>query len=100
MRMRRDTIIPVEWEGTGRRHFAQDLPYIVPSGVSGEKILSRLTNGRVNALARPYGKDGIGVVGTHPEATRSWYSSKLWSRYRDVLDAAQGLRPIGQTMCF
>lgn len=90
----------MEWEETDRRQLAQDLPYIVPSGVSGEKILSRLTNGRVNALARPYDKGGVGVVGTHPEATRNWYSSKLWSRDRDGLDAAQGLRLIGQTMRF
>lgn len=96
----RDAVIPVEWEGASRRHFAQDPPYIIPSGVAGETVLSRFSNNRVNALARPYGKGGVGVVGTHPEAARSWYSSKLWRKDKDGLDAAQGLRLIENTMRF
>lgn len=96
----RDAVIPVRWAGEVRRHFAQDPPYIIPSGVRGEKVLSRFTNGKVNALARPYGEGGVGVVGTHPEAERSWYSTTLWSKDKDGLDAAQGLRLIEATMRF
>lgn len=96
----RNAVIPVRWEGTNRRHFAQDPPYIVPSGVAGEEVLSRYTNNRVNALVRPYGEGGVGVVGTHPEATRSWYGSKLWNRDKDGLDAAQGLSLVERTLQF
>lgn len=96
----RNAVIPIEWEGDARQHFAQDPPYIVPSGVEGEKVLSRFTNDRVNTLVKPYGEGVVGVVGTHPEADRSWYSSRLWRKDRDKLDAAEGLRLIEQTMQF
>lgn len=96
----RHAVIPVAWEGTSRRHFAQDPPYIVPSGVAGEEILSRFTNDRVNALVKPYREGGVGVVGTHPEATRSWYGPKLRDRDEDGLDAAQGLSLIEHTLQF
>jgi hypothetical protein len=94
----RNAVVPVRWEGTGRRHFAQDPPYIIPSGVAGERILSRFTNNRVNALVKPYGQGSVGVVGTHPEADRSWYGRKLWRKDTDGLDGAQGLRLIEETM--
>lgn len=96
----RDAVIPVGWQGSSRRHFAQDPPHIVASGLAGERVLSRFTNGRINALVKPYGKGGVGVVGTHPEATRGWYSSKLWGEDQDGLDAAQGVRLVGHTMSF
>lgn len=96
----RDAVIPVRWEGSARRHFAQDPPYILPSGLAGERVLSRFTNNRVNALVKPYHKGGVGVVGTHPEADRSWYGPKLWKQDKDGLDAAQGLRLIEETMRF
>lgn len=94
----RDTVIPINWKGDRRYHFAQDPSYIIPSGVRDERILSRFTNGKVNALIKPYGKGDVGVIGTHPEADRSWYGSKLWSKDKDGLDSAQGLRLIHQTM--
>lgn len=94
----RDAVIPIKWEGSSQLHFAQDPSYIIPSGVAGEKILSRFSNGKVNSLVKPYGKGGVGVVGTHPEATRAWYTDRLWNEDKDELDAAQGLRLIEQTM--
>lgn len=96
----RNAVIPVQWKGTNRRHFAQDPPYIVPSGDAGEEVLSRFTNNKVNALVRPYGEGGVGVVGTHPEATRSWYGPKLWDRDEDGPDAAHGLSLIEHTLRF
>lgn len=96
--MTRDAVIPIKWEGNSRLHFAQDPSYIIPSGVVGEKILSRFSNGKVNSLVKPYGKGGVGVVGTHPEATRAWYTDRLWNEDKDKLDTAQGLRLIEQTM--
>ena len=94
----RDAVIPVKWRGTHRYQFAQDPPYIVPSGVAGEEVLSRFTNGRVNALVRPYGRGSVGVVGTHPEADRGWYTRKLWREDEDGPDTSQGLDLVERTM--
>lgn len=94
----RNAVIPVRWGKARRRHFAQDPAYIVPSRVAGERVLSRFTNGRVNALVRPYGRGAVGVVGTHPEATRSWYTGTLWSRDTDGLDRRQGLALMRATL--
>lgn len=96
----RDTVIPIDWKGDRRHHFAPNPSYIIPSEAEGERILSRFTNGRVNSLVKPYGKGGVGVVGTHPEAGRAWYGSELWRKDKDGMDSAQGLRLIHQTMRF
>lgn len=61
-------------------------------------MLSRFTNGRVNALVRPYHRGAVAVVGTHPEADRSWYTERLWRQDRDGLDRAQGLQLVAALM--
>lgn len=94
----RNAVIPVRWAGRRRMQFAQDPPFIIASHVRGERILSRYTNGRINALVRPYGRGAVGVVGTHPEATRDWYSSRLWRRDTDGLDRRQGLALVAATL--
>ena len=43
---------------------------MIPSGVPGEKILARYTNGKVAAMSAPYGAGRIGVVGPHPPKPR------------------------------
>lgn len=83
-------IVRVRWKGQKRWHFAQDPSVIFPSGVEGEQILSRFDNGEVNALVRPYGEGMVGVVGTHPEADRSWYADVLWQADLDGIDAQDG----------
>lgn len=84
-----EAIIPVRWGGSVRYHYAQDPSYIVPSKVRGERVLSRFTNGTINALVRPFYRGGVGVVGTHPEADRSRYTDRLWHEDNDGLDHAQ-----------
>lgn len=93
-----DAVVPLRWGRSLRHQYAQDPPYIIPSGVRGERVLSRFTNGKVNALVRPYGRGAVGVVGTHPEATRDWYTRRLWRQDRDGLDGAQGSRLIAAVM--
>jgi biotin protein ligase-like protein len=93
-----EAVIPLRWGGSIRYQYVQDAPYIVASGVPGEQILSRFTNGRINALVRPYKNGGVGVVGSHPEADRSWYTARMWRQDRDGLDYAQGLQLIAATM--
>lgn len=93
-----DAVIPVRWRGTRRYQFAQDPPYIIASGVRGERVLSRFTNGRINALVRPYRRGTVAVVGTHPEAERSWYTRRLWRRDHDGLDRRQAQRLVTAVM--
>lgn len=93
-----DAVIPVWWGRTLHDQFAQDPPYMTASGVPGERVLSRYTNGEINALVRPFGRGRVGVVGTHPEADRSWYTARLWRADRDGLDYAQGLELIAAVM--
>lgn len=86
-----DTVVPVRWGGRIRRQYAQDPPYLVPSRVPGERVLSRFPDGAVNALVRPYHRGAVGVVGTHPEADRSWYTDRLWRADTDGPDHREGL---------
>jgi len=81
-------VVPVTWEGRESLQYAQDPSYVIPSGIAGERVLSRFSNGSVNALVRPYGDGTVGVIGTHPEADRSWYDAELWARDRDGRDHA------------
>ncbi len=85
------TIIPVDWNGEVRYQYAQDPAIIVESGVEGEQVLSRFTNGTVNALVRPVGKGAVGVVGTHPEAGPDWFTRELAEADIDGPDHAQAL---------
>ena len=84
-------VIPVEWNGETRYQFAQEAAVIVESGVEGERVLSRFTNGEVNALVRPLGEGAVGVVGTHPEAEADWFTPELAEDDVDGLDRAQAL---------
>ena len=93
-----DSTVPVVWRSTHKIHFFQDGAYIIPSKVSGERILAYYDNGLVDALSKPYGKGSVGVVGTHPEADRTWYTDQLWSQDTDGLDAADGLDLINDVM--
>jgi glutamine amidotransferase-like uncharacterized protein len=93
-----DTIVPVTWRTTKKIHFFQDGAYILPSNVAGERILAKYDNGLVDALTKPYGKGRIGVVGSHPEADRTWYTDSLFAKDTDGLDATDGLDLINETM--
>ncbi len=95
-----EKVIAVRWGRTLRYQYAQDAAYVIPSRVRGERVLSRFSNGRVNALVRPYGRGGVGVVGTHPEADRSWYTQAMWQADKDGLDRAQGLELVAAVMRF
>ncbi|MEI6623743.1 MAG: BPL-N domain-containing protein [Actinomycetes bacterium] len=92
-------VIPIKW---GKRTFYlyfQDGPYMIPSGVAGERVLARYTNGRAAVLVRPYGSGRVAAVGPHPEATRSWYSEDgLHRRYPDAINVNLGDRILAQLM--
>lgn len=87
-----ESVIAVEWDGEIRYQYSQDPAVIVESGVEGERVLSRFANGAVNALVRPVGEGAVGVVGTHPEATRDWFSPELKKRDIDGLDHDRALQ--------
>jgi hypothetical protein len=91
-------VIPVIWGKTVGYEYAQDPPYIIPSGVRGEKVLARFTNHRVDALVRPYRRGAVGVVGTHPEADRTWFTPAMWRAAKDGLSYPEGLQLIAALM--
>jgi biotin protein ligase-like protein len=91
-------VIPVSWSGAISYQYAQDPPYIIPSGVRGEKVLARFTNHRVDALVRPYRRGAVGVVGTHPEADRTWFTPVMWRAAKDGFSYPEGLQLIAALM--
>ena len=66
-------VLPIKYGFKRFYMYFQDGAYLLPSGVPGEKILARYTNGKVAALTRPVGLGRITVIGPHPEAPNSWY---------------------------
>lgn len=86
------TVIAVDWDGEVRHQYAQDAAVIIESGVAGERVLSRFTNGQVNALVRPVGRGAVGVVGTHPEAQADWFTPEMVGADIDGPDHAQALQ--------
>lgn len=92
-----DTVIPIRWGKKKVYMYFQDGAYLIPSGVAGEKILARYTNGKVAALTKPYGAGRVAVIGPHPEAPRSWYR-EAGLRDRDGNDARYGHKLINSVM--
>ena len=93
-----EAVIPVDWDGELRYQYAQEAAVIVESGVEGETVLSRFTNGQVNALVRPVGDGAVGVVGTHPEAEADWFTSEMAEADIDGLDHDQALELVAALM--
>lgn len=93
-----ETVIPVEWNGEQRYQYAQEAAVIVASGVEGEEVLSRYTNGEINALVRPVGEGAVGVVGTHPEASDDWFSAAMAVADIDGLDHDQAWELVDAVM--
>ena len=52
-------VIPVIWSGTVGYEYAQDPPYIIPSGVRGEKVLARFTSHEVRQVWEGQGRVAI-----------------------------------------
>lgn len=95
----RDAVIPILWGSHERDMYFQDGPFVRPSGVPGERILARYTNGLVAALVRPVGAGRVGVVGPHPEAPPGWYRwSGLQSQDHDGIDVELGWALIDEVM--
>ena len=91
-------VIPVLSGKTVSYEYAQDPPFIIPSGVRGEKVLSRFTNHLADSLVRPYRRGAVGVVGTHPEADRTWFTPAMWRAAQDELSYSEGLQLIAALM--
>ncbi len=93
-----DTVIPITFNGKKRMVFFQDGPYFTATQRKGEKVIARYTNGKIAALVTPYGKGRVGVIGPHPEATRSWYTAAMWKKDKDRADAALGYSLVAALM--
>lgn len=95
----KDTVVPIRWGGRTRMVFFQDGPYMTRSKIPGERVLARYSNGRIAALAKPYGQGRVGVVGPHPEAPPSWFrQAGVVSRDSDGPDGDLGRALINATM--
>ncbi|MEV6813219.1 BPL-N domain-containing protein [Micromonospora sp. NPDC051296] len=71
-----DTVIPVRWRGRTRYMFFQDGPTLeLRAGVPGT-VLATYDTGAAAAVVTTFGAGGVGLVGPHPEADRSWYAEK------------------------
>ncbi|MDT5107857.1 MAG: hypothetical protein QOI25_5370 [Mycobacterium sp.] len=53
----------------------QDGPVFRLNAGADATVLATYDNGEPAAVVAPYGSGWVGVVGPHPEADRSWYSS-------------------------
>lgn len=93
-----EAVVPVDWGGERRLQYAQEPAVIIESGVAGERVLSRFTNGEVNALVMPRGEGAVAVVGTHPEATDDWFSPALARADVDGPDHEQALELVAALM--
>ncbi|MFI7100759.1 BPL-N domain-containing protein [Streptomyces sp. NPDC050161] len=69
-----DTLVDVEWRGRTRSVFFQDGPLFELDDDAEATVLATYPNGTVAALAAPFGKGRVAVVGPHPEATDDWFT--------------------------
>lgn len=81
-----DTIVAVKWRGKARHMYFQDGPIFQLKSGSSATVLATYPTGAVAALATPYGRGRVGVVGPHPEADNTWYADAR-------LDNPDGVRP-------
>lgn len=72
---RSDTTVTVRWRGRPERLYFQDGPYFWFRRRAPVKVLATYPNGLVAAAVARYGLGSVGVVGPHPEADRSWFTS-------------------------
>lgn len=70
-----DTIVPVRWRGQPRNMYFQDGPIFRLRPGAPATVLATYDTGAPAAVIASYGAGRVGVVGPHPEADQSWYTS-------------------------
>ncbi|MGC9667872.1 BPL-N domain-containing protein [Planosporangium sp. 12N6] len=70
-----DTVVGVRWRGRARQMYFQDGPTFRLRPGAPATVLATYDNGTPAAVVATYGSGRVGVVGPHPEADRSWYTS-------------------------
>jgi hypothetical protein len=70
-----DTVIGVRWRGQPRKMYFQDGPVFRLQPGAPATVLATYDGGASAAVIAAYGTGRVGVVGPHPEADRSWYTS-------------------------
>ncbi|MCP9946622.1 BPL-N domain-containing protein [Streptomyces somaliensis] len=71
----RDAVVVVTWRSRRRHMYFQDGPLFLLEEGADASVIATYDNGTAAAVVAPYGKGRVGVVGPHPEADASWYSS-------------------------
>jgi glutamine amidotransferase-like uncharacterized protein len=72
-----DTVVPIRWRGQLRHMFFQDAPVFRLNRGAAATVLATYDTGDFAAVVTAYGAGSVGVVGPHPEADQSWYTSGL-----------------------
>jgi len=70
-----DSLVTLSWNGRRRQVFFQDGPWFDLDADRGPAdVLATYANGLPAAVAAPFGRGMVGVVGPHPEAPAGWYT--------------------------
>ncbi|WP_025358503.1 BPL-N domain-containing protein [Kutzneria albida] len=72
-----DAVVSVTWRGARRHMFFQDGPVFKLDAGAAATVLATYDNGEPAAVVAGCGAGRIGLVGPHPEADKSWYTSGL-----------------------
>lgn len=70
-----DTVVEVRWRGRPRQMYFQDGPVIHLRPDASATVVATYDTGAPAAVVATYGAGRVGVVGPHPEADQSWYTS-------------------------
>lgn len=70
-----DAVVRVRWRGQARAMYFQDGPIFKLRPDAPATVLATYDTGAPAAVIASYGKGRVGVVGPHPEADTSWYTS-------------------------
>lgn len=70
-----DTVVEVRWRGRPRNMYFQDGPTFQLCPSAPATVLATYDTGAPAAVVATYGAGRVGVVGPHPEADQSWYTS-------------------------
>ncbi|GIH16848.1 BPL-N domain-containing protein [Rugosimonospora africana] len=70
-----DTIVQVRWRGRLRNMYFQDGPAFTLRANAPATVIATYPTGAAAAVIATYGSGRVGVVGPHPEADKTWYSS-------------------------
>lgn len=84
-----EQILPIRWMGATYPMYFQGGPAFDLTAPARVRVIARYADGQVAALASPYGRGQVAVIGPHPEADASWTDhlprAEHWTSTRHLL---------------